>query len=135
MSETYPAALQLPQGTATLVPGMAVYLLNGVPIDVDVEIPEDLAGWVWDGSCLALHLSPTCTYTIHTYLHPPPGSPSDRGSCFDAARDVESRRAKQPKASEKRPKKPGSRLMISRQPEQAALLDAEPAQMALWETT
>lgn len=54
MSETYPAALHLPEGTATLVPGMAVYLLNGAPIDVDVEVPEGLhaAGWFWNGSFL-----------------------------------------------------------------------------------
>jgi hypothetical protein len=87
--DTYPAALALPAGVAQLVPGMAVYLLDGVPIDVDVEIPPDLrdAGWCWFGTFLYQQLSPGgCAISFYTGTIGLPGA-------FDAARRIEARRA------------------------------------------
>lgn len=83
--DTYPAALHLPSGVARLVPGMAVYLIDGVPIDVDVEIPDDLRGrWHWFGSYLCQY--PEVGYAaLSTRTHGLPG-------VFEAAREIEMKR-------------------------------------------
>lgn len=91
-TEAYPVELILPYGRARLVPGMAVYVMDGLPIDVDVEVPEDLAarGWFWWGSELYQRLVPGGPgISIATGTYPPPGIEAPRGTCFDAARVVE----------------------------------------------
>jgi hypothetical protein len=89
---TYPAALRLPEGVAVLVIGSAVegcprYERDGVPIEVDVRIPEDLRGrWIWKGSFLCWEgTSPGLWLDTATLGLP---------GIFDAARAIEaSRRA------------------------------------------
>lgn len=79
-------ALHLPEGTATLAPGMAVYLIAGEPIDVDVEIPEDLkaASWFWHGSFLCWEgTSPGLWLATSTFGLP---------GVFEIAREIEMKR-------------------------------------------
>jgi hypothetical protein len=135
--DAYPAALTLPGGTAHLVPGMAVYLLDGVPIDVDVTIPDDLAylGWFWWGSRLAQQRDDERLpgISIDTGTYPPPGVPALRGTCFDAARKIEETRARmtaerEAAALRKAAKKPKAKRVAT-----IAQAAPEPAQRSLWE--
>lgn len=87
-----PLALALPGGIlAEHVAGSdpPAYAIDGVPIDVDVRIPEDLAAlrWRWEGSFLCCDGGdPQGQLMISTDLHPPPGWPCERRDCFTVAR-------------------------------------------------
>lgn len=123
-TEAYPVELHLPAGRARLVPGMAVYLLDGVPVDVDVEVPEDLAeNWFWWGSQLYRRTPPgECGISIATGTFPPPGIAAPRGTCFDAAREIEATRARfeaarLAEALKKPAKKPKARRVAKPVPE------------------
>jgi hypothetical protein len=80
----YPLQLDLPQGRAHYV-GMIDdrprYELDGALIDVDAEIPIDIASrWFWHGSFLRLNTVPgEPGRSICTRTFPPP-------ECFDIAR-------------------------------------------------
>lgn len=103
--DTYPVALHLPAGVAQLVPGMAVYLLDGVPVDVDVEIPDDLTatGWTWWGTFLYQQLKPGgCALSLFTGTLGLPG-------VFESARRLDALEAE---------------AQAKRKPEQLALWEA-----------
>jgi hypothetical protein len=71
-------------------------LRDGTPVDLDVQIPDDLAaaGWIWHGSLLHWPTSdPLRGVGITTDLHPPPGWPSPRDDCFTVARRMDQHRA------------------------------------------
>lgn len=61
---------------------------DGTTVDLDVQIPDDLAaaGWYWHGSTLALDGG---LLRIGTETYPPPGWPAPQGTCFDIARRYE----------------------------------------------
>lgn len=93
----FPACLELPGGQrAGLVEGSVkdgkpIYMLDGIALDIDVTIPDDLiaAGWFWFGSYLSRCADPTnpnAILSIHTALHPPP-------SLFAVARSLAAPRA------------------------------------------
>lgn len=61
-------------------------LRDGTTVDLDVEIPNDLAAhWFWFGSALT---SDDGLLLVSTATYPPPGIASARGSCFDVARQL-----------------------------------------------
>lgn len=106
----HPLTIALPGGVvAELIPGSrpARYTVDGEPTALDVTIPDDLAaaGWVWHGSFLAQPW-PNASISISTGTFPPPGWPSDRQSCFDAAREIQRVRAEHTAALAARPVKP-----------------------------
>jgi hypothetical protein len=79
MTPAYPWQLFLPDGVvAQHVPGSDPprYTVDGVAIDVDVTIPDDLAEWYWYGSFFCWNNE---GIAISTGTHPPP-------LCFDVAR-------------------------------------------------
>lgn len=94
--DCYPIELHLLDGQrAQYVPGSrpARYTVDGQACDIDVTIPDDLAalGWIWHGSTLFQpHVGSdgpgvaitTCTYGL-------PGYADARGTCFDAARNMQ----------------------------------------------
>lgn len=155
-AEAYPVELILPNGRAQLVVGSAVdgrprYLLGGVPIDVDVEIPEDLVarGWFWWGSFLHQQLRPDgCGISIDTGTYPPPGwvgektitikgtddegrrfiQHIERGTCFDAARKIEATHARMEAMRQAKPQKPAKK---QRPAVPAAPVAIEPEQMVM----
>jgi hypothetical protein len=105
MNETvqaYPVELPLPNGRARLVLGSAeagqpLYEIDGLLVSLDVAIPDDLAHrWFWWGD--RLYQRPDGEndpfISIATGTYPPPGVPSERGSCFDIAREMEATRAR-----------------------------------------
>jgi len=68
---------------------------DGTTVALDVEIPDDLvaAGWHWHGTTLRWPADdPLRGMAIMTDSYPPPPYPSERGSCFDAARRFEAMR-------------------------------------------
>jgi hypothetical protein len=68
------------------------YTIAGEPCDIDVQIPSDLcdAGWYWHGSTLA-HRDGKLRISTATY--PPPGGATDQPTCFDLARESDTRSA------------------------------------------
>ncbi len=68
---------------------------DGTTVDLDVQIPDDLAaaGWHWFGSVLQLGQMGGPCIAITTALHPPPGLNDGRRTCFEVARSMEAHRA------------------------------------------
>lgn len=104
----YPLCLNLPHGDALLIPGSAErgqpqYERDGLPLVVDVTIPDDLAPlFYWWGSFLALTQGSVMIATI-TY---PPNGEDGRATCYDQARKYLERRAELRAArAAERPKK------------------------------
>jgi L-rhamnose isomerase len=91
-----PLEIDLPGGPAQLVPGSYEagrprYERDGVEIDIDVTIPDDLVatGWCWHGSSLyqSAPAPGRISVGIHTGTNPPPG-------IFDIARHFDANRAR-----------------------------------------
>lgn len=120
MTTCYPLVVPLPDGTqarvriihvvetkknekgeqvqvlSQLVPSPPQYeRRDGTTIEIDVAIPDDLAaaGWYWFGSVLRWPAGDLRGIGILTSCYPPPPIKSERGSCFDCAREFERLRA------------------------------------------
>ena len=79
-----------------LVQSPPVYeLRDGTTVELDVQIPDDLAaaGWHWHGSTLMRGQVGGPCIAITTDLHPPPGYTSERRTCIEVARSMEAHRA------------------------------------------
>ena len=106
-----PLALYLPGGVIADYVSESdppAYTVNGERIAVDVVIPPDLAqaGWIWHGSTLTQPWPNGTSIGVGTATFPPPGWPSDRQTCFAAAREIERVRAEHEAARLAKPVKP-----------------------------